>query len=107
MMEYDLNKVVKDMVYDYLSGLVPVIESGKDRFTAADLAEGYGIHKDTARRMMNNGDFGEVITISPKNKVVTLEGLLMYERTHAGHLSGKPDPKQPRSKTRQRSVGRI
>ena len=106
-MEYDLNKVVKDMVYDYLDGLVPVIESGKDRFTAIDLAERYGIHKETARRMMKSGDFGEVIEISKKHKVVTLEGLLMYERTHIVHLSGKPEPKQPQPRARRCAVGKI
>lgn len=53
-MEYDLRAIVAEALKEYL----PLLSSGKDRFTAEDIAERYGIHKDNARRMMNNGDFG-------------------------------------------------
>ena len=50
-MEYDLRAIVAEALKDYL----PLISSGKDRFTAEDIAERYGIHKDNARRMMKRG----------------------------------------------------
>lgn len=51
-MEYDLRAIVAEALKEY----PPLLSSGKDRFTAEDIAERYGIHKDNARRMMNNGD---------------------------------------------------
>lgn len=101
-MEYDLRAIVAEALKEYL----PLIASGKDRFTAEDIAERYGIHKDNARRMMNNGDFGEVISITPRNKVVTLEGLLAYEDRKKGLVTSKPERSQRNRKTRA-TVGRI
>lgn len=101
-MEYDLRAIVAEALKDYL----PLISSGKDRFTAEDIAERYGIHKDNARRMMNNGDFGEVIAITPRNKVVTLAGLLAYEDRKKGLIES--ETKRPaRSRKNKTVVGRI
>lgn len=101
-MEYDLRKLVLEALRE---DILPLIQAGKDRFTPEDIAECYGIHKDNARRMMNNGDFGEVIEITPRNKVVTLEGLLAYEEKHTGFTSVKPQPNI--SARRKASVGKI
>lgn len=106
-MEYDLNKIVEKMVFDYVSGLLPLIEARKVRFTPDDIAERYGVHRDTARHMMNRGDFGEVINVTARNKVVTLEGLLKYEEQHKGFISGLPQPKPPRKKRQKQEVWRI
>ena len=101
-MEYDLREIVAEALKEYL----PLLSSGKDRFTAEDIAERYGIHKDNARRMMNNGDFGEVIAVTPRNKVVTLEGLLEYENRRKGLITSKPD-KPARSRKNRATVGKI
>ena len=106
-MEYDLNKIVEKMVYDYVSGLLPLIEARKVRFTPDDIAERYGVHRDTARHMMNRGDFGEVINITERNKVVTLEGVLKYEEQHKGFISGLPQPRAPRRKKQTPEVLKI
>lgn len=101
-MEYDLEKMVLDILSKHR---LPYPQ--KDRFSPEDIAERYGIHKDNARRMINNGDFGAVIEITPRNKVVTLDGLLEYEARHTGFVSGKPDAKIRRKTTAKNVVGRI
>lgn len=102
-MEYDLEKLVLDI----LSKHKQLFQVGKERFTPDDISKLYGTSVATARQMMNRGDFGEVISITPRNKVVTLEGLLKYEAIHTGFVSGKPEVKQRRQKTNRPAVGRI
>ena len=48
----------------------------KTRFTAEDIAQRFGWSPANARRVINNGSFGEVIAA----KVVTLQGVLEFER---------------------------
>lgn len=102
-MEYDLEKLVLDI----LSKHKQLFQVGKERFTAEDLSNIYGPDVATVRRMMNRGDFGEVINFTARHKVVTLEGLLKYEALHTGFVSGKPEVKQRRQKTNRPAVGRI
>lgn len=102
-MEYNLEKIVLEVLKEYL----PLIQSGKDRFTPDDISERYGIHADNARRMMNNGCFGNVISITPRNKVVTLEGLLTYEAEHTGLMRKLPEEKAQRLKSTKNRVGRL
>ena len=85
----DFNTAMEEMVEKKVQQYLPIIMYGKSRFTPEDIANLYGIHKDNARRMMNNGDFGEVIVVTPRNKVVTLEGLLAFEATHSGWTNCK------------------
>ena len=92
---------------DILSKHKQLFQVGKERFTPDDISKLYGTSVATARQMMNRGDFGEVISITPRNKVVTLEGLLKYEALHTGFISGKPEVKQRRQKTNRPAVGRI
>lgn len=111
--EYDLNKVIESMVYDCVRGLIPLIESGKTRFTAEDIAARYGMNKNTILRMMRQGDFGEVINIKSegsgngRKNVVTLEGLLAYEERRKGIVRDKPGTKPARTKASRPTVGRI
>lgn len=112
--EYDLNKVIEKMVYDCVRSLIPLIESGKTRFTAEDIAARYGYKsKDTVRRMMRQGDFGEVINITSdgsgagRQNVVTLEGLLAYEERRKGIIRDKPSKKPARQRINKPAVGRI
>ena len=108
VVEYNLNEIVRDMVYDCIKSLIPLIESEKVRFTPKDIAARYDVHKDTARHMMNRGDFGEVINFTERNKVVTLAGLLAYEEQHKGFVSGKPQPNQGTGRRKNRpEPGRI
>lgn len=102
-MEYDLEKLVLDI----LSKHKKLFRANKDRYTPNDISDLYGVSVATARAMMNRGDFGEVIAITPRNKVVTLDGLLAYEAKHTGFVSGKPEVKQARQKTNKPAVGRI
>ena len=103
-MEYDLKKIVLDILKD---DVLPLCQCGKDRFTPEDIAARYGVNKATALRKMNKGDFGEVINITARNKVVTLEGLLAYEAAHTGFVSGKPEVKSREMNQRKASVGRL
>lgn len=105
-MPVDFNTALEELVEKKVMEFVPVLLYKKTRFTPEDIAELYGMHKDNARRLMNEGQFGEVIEITKRKKVVTLEGLLEYERKHRGFTSGKPEPKTP-SKKRKAAVGRI
>lgn len=102
-MEYDLEKLVLDI----LSKHKQLFQASKDRYTPDDISDLYGISVATARLMMNRGDFGEVIAITPRNKVVTLDGLLAYEAKHTGFVSGKPEVKHQRQKTNKPAVGKI
>ena len=68
----------------------------KTRFTAEDIAQRFGWSPANARRVINNGSFGEVIAASPKHKVVTLQGVLEFERnrtvkalTHSKRETGR------------------
>lgn len=105
-MPVDFNTALEELVEKKVMEFVPVLLYKKTRFTPEDIAELYGIHKDVARNKMNDGQFGEVIEITKRKKVVTLEGLLEYEAKHRGFTSGKPEPKAP-SKKRKAAVGRI
>ena len=102
-MEYDIEKIVLDV----LSKHSHLFQFKKDRFTAEDLSEIYGPNVATIRRMMNRGDFGELINFSDRHKVVTLEGLLAYEASHTGFVSGKPEVKTKELKKRKAEVGRL
>ena len=102
-MEYDLEKLVLDI----LSKHKQLFQVGKERFTPDDISKLYGTSIATARQMMNRGDFGEVISITPRNKVVTLEGLLAYEAKHTGFVSGKPEIKRRPAAAAKAAVGRI
>lgn len=102
-MEYDLEKLVLDILGKHRQ----LFQVGKDRFTPEDISKLYGTSVATARQMMNRGDFGEVINITPRNKVVTLEGLLQYEAEHTGFASGKPEVKRRRAAAAKAAVGRI
>ncbi len=102
-MEYDLEKLVLDILDKHRQ----LFQARKDRYTPDDIADLYGVSVATARAMMNRGDFGEIISITPRNKVVTLDGLLAYEAKHTGFVSGKPEAKQRHAKTNKPAVGRI
>ena len=78
-MPVDFNTALEELVEKKVMEFVPVLLYKKTRFTPEDIAELYGIHKDVARNKMNEGQFGEVIEITKRKKVVTLEGLLEYE----------------------------
>lgn len=111
--ECDLNKVIEKMVYDCVRSLIPLIEAGKTRFTAEDLAARYGMHKNTIQRMIRQGDFGDVINITSegsgtgRKSVVTLEGLLAYEERRKGIISDKPIAKSTRARSSRPAVGKI
>lgn len=102
-MEYDLRKLVLEVLRE---DILPLMQTGKDRFTADDIAARYGMHKDNARQMMRNGDFGEVITATDRHKVVTLEGVLAYEARCKGIANARA-AKTGQLKSKKTAVGRI
>ena len=105
-MAVDLNTALEELVEKKVMEIIPALLYKKTRFTPEDISTLYGIHKDNARRMMNTGQFGEVIEITPRNKVVTLEGLLEYEAKHKGFTSGKPKTKVLAGRKKE-AAGRI
>ena len=105
-MPVDFNTALEELVEKKVMEFVPVLLYKKTRFTPEDIAELYGIHKDVARNKMNEGQFGEVIEITKRKKVVTLEGLLEYEAKHKGFTSGKPKTKVLAGRKKE-AAGRI
>lgn len=105
-MPVDFNTALEELVEKKVMEFVPVLLYKKTRFTPEDIAELYGIHKDVARNKMNEGQFGEVIEITKRKKVVTLEGLLEYESKHKGFTSGKPKTKVLAGRKKE-AAGRI
>lgn len=79
----------------------------KTRFTAEDIAQRFGFSKPNARRMINDGKFGEVIAASPKHKVVTLQGVLEFERNRIGKLSIHSKKETTGRKIIHKNPGRI
>ncbi len=79
----------------------------KTRFTAEDIAQRFGWSPANARRVINNGSFGEVIAASPKHKVVTLQGVLEFERSKMVKASTYSKGETARRTVIHKNPGRI
>lgn len=61
----------------------------KDLYSANDLAERYGVTGTTIRRKMAAGEFGELVEVGERTRLVPWAGVQAYEAAHLGTGSGK------------------
>ena len=77
-------------------------------YTAAQLAERYGMSKASIQRLIRAGEFGETINTGPRTHLVTAAGLRQYEEAHTGPAhDGKVGTYKPRRSAKHRDPGPI
>jgi len=68
----------------------------KDLWSAADLSARYGVSETCIRRKMTAGEFGELVQINARTRMVPWSGVQAYEAAHRGSI----ERTQPQRKTR-------
>ena len=70
----------------------------KDLYTAKDLADRYGISPAAVRRRMAAGEFGELVEVGDRTRLVPWKGVQLYEAAHTGPsdcgIKASPSPKR-------------
>lgn len=56
----------------------------KELYTAKELAERYGVSCATIRSKMAAGEFGELVSVGERTRLVPWAGVQAYESTHTG-----------------------
>lgn len=84
----------------------PNTESGPQLYSLSDLAGRFGKSKDTIRRWIANGDFGEQVQTG-NSVMVTEEGLRHYIAVHSGPCRKRITEPSSRVAALKRSAGRI
>lgn len=56
----------------------------KDLYSAKELAERYGVSCATIRSKMAAGEFGELVNVGERTRLVPWDGVRAYESTHTG-----------------------
>ena len=56
----------------------------KELYTAKELAERYGVSCSTIRSKMAAGEFGELVSVGERTRLVPWAGVQAYESTHTG-----------------------
>lgn len=74
----------------------------KDLYTAKELAERYGVSPATIRNRMAAGEFGELVSIGTRTRLVTRAGVQAYEAANTGRCRTKiPGSEKHRQVTRR------
>lgn len=60
----------------------------KELYTAKELAERYGVSCATIRSKMAAGEFGELVSVGERTRLVPWAGVQAYESTHTGISNG-------------------
>lgn len=77
-------------------------------FTAAQLAERYGMSKASICRRIRAGEFGETINAGTRTHLVTAEGVAKFDADHTGPAhDGEIGTYRPRRRTQHRDPGPI
>lgn len=72
-------------------------------FTAAQLAERYGMSKASISRRIRAGEFGETINAGTRTHLVTAEGVRKFDAEHTGPAhQGRAE--KPRSRHRAKPI---
>lgn len=67
----------------------------KDLYTAKELAERYSMSGATIRRKMAAGEFGELVSMGTRTRLVTRAGVQAYEAANTGVKPARnPAPKR-------------
>ena len=56
----------------------------KDMYSAKELAERYGVSCATIRSKMAAGEFGELVSVGERTRLVPWTGVRAYEQAHTG-----------------------
>ena len=65
--------------------LINYLSAGhKELYTAKELAERYGVSCATIRSKMAAGEFGELVSVGERTRLVPWAGVQAYESTHTG-----------------------
>lgn len=73
----------------------------KDIWSAADLAVRYGVTAASIRAKMNAGEFGPLVHIDSRTRMVPWSGVQLYERTHCKPPERSVYSSHPRTKRRE------
>lgn len=77
-------------------------------FTAAQLAERYGMSKASISRRIRAGEFGETINAGTRTHLVTAEGVRKFDAEHTGPAyKGRVEKTRPRRRAKSIDPGPI
>lgn len=77
-------------------------------YTAAQLAERYGMSKASIQRLIRAGEFGETINAGPRTHLVTAAGVAKFDADHTGPAhDGEVGTYRPRRRVKHRDPGPI
>ena len=77
-------------------------------FTAAQLAERYGMSKASIARRVRAGEFGETINAGPRTHLVTAAGVAKFDAEHTGPAyKGRVEKTRPRCRAKSIDPGPI
>ena len=79
----------------------------KELWTAEELAERYGMSKASIRRRIRAGEFGDVVMLGGRTRLVTLEGMRAFEAAHTGQAGAAAQETPARRKKIRENPGRI
>lgn len=84
--EVNLVDEMVDRLLDILADkLTERLSAGhKELYTAKELAERYGVSCATIRNKMAAGEFGELVSVGERTRLVPWAGVQAYESTHTG-----------------------
>ena len=102
-MDFNLEEYIRAVVRECIAERPET----KTHFTVEDIAQRFGWSPANARRKINDGNFGEVIEASPKHKVVTLQGVLEFERSKTVKALTHAKGKTARRTVIHKNPGRI
>ena len=79
----------------------------KELWTTEELAERYGMSKASIRRRIRAGEFGDVVTVGGRTRLVTLDGMRAFESAHTGQAGPAAQETPARRKKIRENPGRI
>ncbi len=79
----------------------------KEVYTFAEAAARYGVNKESIRRKVANGEFGDLVHFSERVHLITAEGIRHYDATHTGPPGEGRTRKAQRRKPRRPDPGPI
>ena len=104
----ELEQAIAKMVRDMVQEAVDKLTSPDRLYSAEDLAERYHRSPATIAGWIRAGLFGETINPDSKGRLVTMEGIRMYDAAHKGPAHTPAEEVVPKTKRKPRqSPGKI
>lgn len=96
-----------DALVEKISARLPPGDQ-QQTFTAAQLAERYGMSKASISRRIRAGEFGETINAGTRTHLVTAEGVRKFDAEHTGPAyQGHSEKPRPRRRVKPIDPGPI